>query len=72
MSSPDLSKTEQPSEPVAVLLDTIWRAYRRGSCDKATAIGHLRYVTAISVFDANALLDDATAPSVRYRQAVTT
>jgi hypothetical protein len=56
----------------AVLLDTIWHAYRRGSCDKATAIGHLRFVADLTEADASELLDGDTAPSVRYGQAVTT
>jgi len=61
-----------PTEPVAVLLDTIWRAYKRRSCDKATAIDHLRYVADLTEVGASELLDNDTAPSVRYQQAVTT
>jgi hypothetical protein len=59
-----------PTEPIAVLLDTIWYAHRRGSCDKPTAIGHMRFVAALTEVDASELLDDGTAPSVRYQQAV--
>jgi hypothetical protein len=69
MSRPDLSKTEQPSEPIAVLLDTIWRAYKRQSCDKATAIDHLRYVADLTDVDASELLDCDVAPSARYEVA---
>ena len=58
-----------PSEPVAVLLDTIWRAYRRGSCDKATAIGHMRYVADLTEAGASELLDCDVAPSARYEVA---
>jgi hypothetical protein len=61
-----------PSAPVAVLLDTIWHAYRRRSCTKATAIGHLLFFTSWTEAEASEVLDDGTAPSVRYGQAVTT
>ena len=59
-----------PTEPVAVLLDTIWRAYKRRSCTKATAIDHLLFFTSWTEVDASELLDGDVAPSVRYQQAV--
>ena len=57
-----------PSAPVAVLLDTIWRAYKRRSCTKFTAIDHLRYVAGWFLNDVGAseLLDCDVAPSARY------
>lgn len=60
-----------PTEPVAVLLDTIWHAHRRGSCDKATAIDHMRFVAALTEADAADLLDGDTPPSVRYGRVTT-